>query len=425
MSHEITFFLPLGWGASDFDVLEWYSSEFEASYTNPLDKQLRQAASDEQEFADDLRLALFPGSFLISGGWGLPLLGIFALAGCGTGAPPPVEVFHTDSSRVSIYGIDENTDLAALVAATGLDPSVQETLRAFEGQQIAVVSMRTQPPPGGDTSGYGRRQTESQLGLRLQWASRAVERAGGGWEHRYPLGTGRAWARPIPLTRVYVTAPEDVDFRVDYPIYGTDRSGYDRGEPNIYHHLDETSYAVNDAITSQGHIWRAIYTQANPTVDLHIIHDGEATDLARAQMTRDRLRGLAQRWSWLVDPVLAVIMWVACWRFVMPRHLGRTYGWLDPALWRDALVWPLLNGLVLGVVTFLFIYFDLDIFFIFLLSLIYFFLALPVFVIRFSRRYGDRQSDAQRGCWKVVTLANIGYLFVGAVYTILIEGLLT
>ena len=52
---------------------------------------------------------------------------------------------------------DEDTDLAALISTTGLDRSVQEALRALEGQQIAVVSMRTLPPSEGDTSGFYQR----------------------------------------------------------------------------------------------------------------------------------------------------------------------------------------------------------------------------------------------------------------------------
>lgn len=70
-------------------------------------------------------------------------------------------------------------------------------------------------------------------------------------------------------------------------------------ELRIYYYLDKTGYAVDHLITSRGHIWRGIYTQANPTADLHIIQDAEATDLARAQVTRRHLRSLAEGWSWL------------------------------------------------------------------------------------------------------------------------------
>jgi len=55
-----------------------------------------------------------------------------------------------------VYDLNSKTDLPALIETSGLDPQVKATLAALQGQQIAVVKLRTQPvnaegespPPG-------------------------------------------------------------------------------------------------------------------------------------------------------------------------------------------------------------------------------------------------------------------------------------
>jgi hypothetical protein len=435
VSHEITFFLPLGRDASEFGVAEEDSSSFEKSLTAPLDEQLKQVVLQEHNVGQNLRWSLLAGSWVINGGWSWPLVALFALSACAADVPQPVEIFHTDSSRVSIYGIDEDTDVVVLISTTGLDPSVQEALRAFGGQQIAVVSMRTRPPPGGDTSSYYRREAESQSGLHLRWTSRAVERADGGWEHSYPLGTGGAWARPIPLTRVYVTAPLGVGFRVEYPVYGADlsaayiRSWYSRSaQVSVYQARDETAYAVDHRITSQGHLWRGVYTQANPAQDLYIIHDATAVNAARGEASRYRWGTWIDNWSWLLSVVVALAAWVICWRLVMPSRLGRTYRWRDAAFWRDALAYPLANGLILGVLYALVTSLArlgnlLAALLIAAIAVVAVVLALPVSSLLFARRYENRKGEATKGYWIVVALANASHLILGAIYALVLGNL--
>jgi hypothetical protein len=149
----------------------------------------------------------------------LPLL----FTGC-AGAPPPISTFQTDSSEVSIFGLDESTDLEALISTTGLDPSVTETLSRLRGQQIAVVNLRTQPQQTV-TGPATENALTGEPGLHLSWQTTLVPSESGA-TYAYPLGTGAAWAHPIEMTRVYVLVPEDLGFTVIYPKLGTNRSGY-------------------------------------------------------------------------------------------------------------------------------------------------------------------------------------------------------
>ena len=147
----------------------------------------------------------------------LPLWLPIILSSCA--APPPVATYETESSQVAIYGLNEDTDLEALISTTGLDPSVRETLSRLRGQQIAVVTVQTQPP-SQDDGGSDRRT--GQPGIHLSWTT-ALTRQSAEVGYSYPLGTGASWARPIELTRVYVFAPRGIDFTVQYPELGDDR----------------------------------------------------------------------------------------------------------------------------------------------------------------------------------------------------------
>ena len=434
--HEVTFFVPLGWEAAHLAVLEEDSGKFEETLTAPLEKQLEQAVQEEHNYGSSLRWSLLAGSWVINGGWTWPLLAIFALSACASDAPQPMQVLYTESSRVSLYGIDENTDLAALIATTGLDPSVEATLRAIGGQQIAVVSMHTQPPSQGNTSGYFQQESSSQSGLHLSWSSRAVQRAEGGWEHHYPLGTGGAWARPIPLTRVYVTAPAGMGFRVEHPVYGLDlsadytRSWYSRSaQVAVYQQREEAAYAIVQRTTPQGQVWRGLYTQANPTEDLRIIQDGAASNVARVEAANRRLRRLTGGGSWLVSIALALAVWVLLWRYVMPARLGLGYRWHDYTFWRDALTYPLVNGLILGLLYGLVSFLSrwpnlLVLLLVVTLGAAAVLLALPISSLLFARRYPSRKAEAVKGYWIVAALANVGHLGMGALYAMALGRLL-
>ena len=60
-----------------------------------------------------------------------------------------------------------------------------------------------------------------------------------------------------------------------------------------------------------------------------------------------------QSLTYVVSLVVALLVWLVAWRYVMPRILGMEYHWLDFRLYRDALGWallyPLTNGVLLAV----------------------------------------------------------------------------
>ena len=272
------------------------------------------------------------------------------LSGCAGFTPE--ETYETESSRVDIYGLDEDTDLEALINTTGLDPSVQETLSRLTGQRIAIVTLQTQPPlpDDGDDPWY---EPTGQPGIHLAWTTALVPQSDS-VAYSYPLGTGASWAHPIGLTRIYVVAPPGMDFTAEYPRLGADYSGYsglaqgplylfDQPRPRIMDHYDTPAYAVDEARGDFGHIWRATYTQSNSAEDV-VISPGASGGFLTT--VRRSLRGLGTVPTILLGLLIALLLWVAAWRYCMPRILGMEYRWRDSRLWQDSLTYLGINAAV-------------------------------------------------------------------------------
>jgi hypothetical protein len=138
-SHQISFFLPLGTRASNFYVVEGSVVDFDDETTAGLDGLLSSAAVTRQTALT----TLFAGTVLANGYILAPLWAPLMLLGCSSGGP--VATFSTASSSVSIYDIDDDTDVSELVSASGLPDAVKGTLEKLRGQQIAVVKMQTTP----------------------------------------------------------------------------------------------------------------------------------------------------------------------------------------------------------------------------------------------------------------------------------------
>jgi hypothetical protein len=355
-SHEVVFFVPLGIDPTGFNVTEKTSLEFDDELIQQLDYALRK----EAEWETNIWLSLLPPTLLTNGGWllalGLPLL----LSGCGgAGTPSPEESYETDSSRVDIYGLDEDTDLEALINTTGLNPSVQETLSRLTGQRIAIVTLQTQPPLlAGDETWYDWYGLTGQPGIHLSWTTALVAQSDS-VAYSYPLGTGSSWASPIGLTRIYVVAPPGMDFTAEYPRLGADYSGYSSNlaqvpffmsyspRPLIMDHYDTPAYAIDEARGDFGHIWRAIYTHSNSAEDVVISlapSGGALTAIRRS------LAGLGTAPTILLGLLIALLLWVVAWRYIMPRMLGMEYRWRGSRLWSDSLTYLGINvGVVLAV----------------------------------------------------------------------------
>jgi len=354
-SHEVRFFLPLGADPSDFCVAEKTSLAFDNRMTRRLDEILRHDAQDRYSAV----FSLLPGLLLTNGAWLLPLAGPALLTGCAAGEEP-IESYQTASSQVDIYGLTEDTNIDALISTTGLDPSVQETLSRMRGQQIAVITLQTrQSPSAEDGESHGAEQWDGQgeqWGIHLSWTARLVEGVDGG-AYAYPLGTGTAWARPIELTRVYVVAPPGMGFAVDYPRLGKDYSGYTplsspmlwALKPRIHDYYHAEAYAVDEATHDTGRVWRAIYTQSNSGKDI-VITTRPAGGFG------DRIQALLQGWGGLGTAVagilLAVLLWLAAWRYLLPRLLPLKYRWRESSFWWESMLYPGMNLVIVPLAIF-------------------------------------------------------------------------
>jgi hypothetical protein len=353
-SHQVTFFVPLGKNAAQFQTVEETSREFDEAVTEPLDAILRAEVERQAGYKTSVRGSLLLGTLLINGGWSWPIWLLGLLSGCGVaGVPAPIATYETASSQVSIYGVDEDTDLQMLIETTGLSPAVQETLSRLRGQQVAVVTLQTQASPTEGSPGIG---PTGQPGLHLSWqATLAADSAQA--SYAYPLGTGSAWAQPIELTRIYVASPPGLDFVAKYPELGENLSGYtaggwsSRSVPRIQQ-ATGAAYAVEEAVDSvHGHVWRVTYRQSNSAEDLIITSLATSSPRTLATLQQQRRQGVAGAWSWLLAPLAALAVWLVVWRYVMSRLLKVEYRWGERRFWFDALGWallyPLTNGMML------------------------------------------------------------------------------
>jgi hypothetical protein len=331
-SHDITFFLPLGTTTTNFYAVDQNISDFDREKTTGLDQILRDSANSRQ-YAVQI---LFSGALLSNGGILVPLWAPMLLSGCAAAEPQPEATFQTESSQIGIYDINTDTDIQALISTTGLSNSVQNTLSRLVGQKIAVVKLQTQPQISGGASSTYRYQGEP--GLHLSWDSSFVTTESGP-SYTYPLGTGGAWSKPIELTRVYVVAPKNTGFDIQYPALGSEQSGYDIIQgAKISKYYQVPSYAVDEARGKFGRVWRVTYTQSNPIDDV-VITTGPESLWSKVQ------NSVAQN-AFLISFFFALIVglafWFLSWHYLMPRFLGKHSG--QRLQWHYAIIYPAINA---------------------------------------------------------------------------------
>ncbi len=446
-SHTVTFFLPLGYQSADFSAVEMSSLEFDQAFTASLDNILENEQRRQNRYKTAVLLPLLAGGLLVNGAWSWPAwLAIFTSSCAGVSAPPsPLTTLKTESSQVSIYGLDQTSDVAALISATGLDPRVQATLEGLRGQQVAVVELQTKPLPASGQESSG--ESNGQLGLHLGWSSQLVEQDGE-MVYTYPLDTGRAWAYPIPLTRIYIQAPSGIDFRANFPtlgkelpggtVFGTVRqliSQVSQGEP---------AYAVENSVTELGRVGRITYLYSNASQDLQVTRLSEPSAGTTAQLRRLKFQQWISWFTWPLSLVLAGLIWTICWRLVMGWILQKDYKDKKEKWWKEALGWAFLypGVIVLAIVAVLVVglilvwLFDLlprlqdvllPITAIILLGITFIVAAAGINILLFSRRQA-RQSGVSR--WRaagayalVVLLSNLVYLPLAVGYAALVGAL--
>lgn len=357
---RVTFFIPLGMGSSNFTVTEKTSFQFDQVLTEELDQILERETKRISDYRESVHASLLLGSLLVNGGWSWPIWLPFLLSSCAT-APAPTATYETESSTIAIYDLEQDVDLQALIDTTGLDPAVTETLSRYQGQQIAIINLQTEPwaIEGGS---YGT--PTSQPGIHLSWDTNLVPNENGE-AYTYPLGTGGAWSHPIEITRVYVVAPPGVDFATQYPSLGEDLSGFTGGlfsqrNPRILYAHDP-AFAVENVLGDFGRVWRATYVHSSSTEDIVITRLDKLSSETQAFLRLNRFQGVVRSFTWLLSLILSTLLWVPAWRFIMSRILEEKYAWRDLRLWRESLSWavfyPLTNlavvvlTLVLGAFT--------------------------------------------------------------------------
>ncbi len=406
-SHEVVFFVPLGVKADGFAVREQDSLAFNDQLTSQLDMALFNSYRRNQRFMQ----YLFAGALLTNGVWLTPLWLPLLFTGCAE-APPPVSTFRTDSSEVSIFGLDESTDLEALISTTGLDPSVTETLSRLRGQQIAVVNLHTQPQKTATGPANESAEPTGEPGLHLSWQT-TLATSESGKTYAYPLGTGAAWAHPIEMTRVYVLVPEELDFTVQYPQLGENRSGFTRKqwhyEPRIADAGQEPAYAVDTATDvsiypyrGRLNIWRVTYTNSNAAEDILItVNESSGSSLGAS------LRRAGPELALIIGLIIAALFWIMAWYFLMPRLLGRDRK--TKGLWRLSLTyigWNLLLFLP-GAILYIIFSFGEQALALLLLVLLFGAASVLTFSLRHLRKLGVSTAQGVRA-FVIVTLASNG-----------------
>jgi hypothetical protein len=341
---RVTFFIPIGVVSSNFTVAEKTSFQFDQALTEELDQILEREAKRISDYRQSVRASLLLGSLLVNGGWSWPLWLPFILSSCAT-APAPIATYETESSAIAIYDLERDVDLQALIDTTGLDPAVTETLSRYQGQQIAIVELQTEPwaVEGGT---YGT--PVSQAGIHLSWDAELAPNENG-MAYSYPLGTGGAWSHPIEITRVYVVAPPGIDFDTQYPSLGEDLSGFTGGLfsqriPRILYAYDP-AFAIEDVVGDFGRVWRATYVRSSSIEDIVITRLDELSSKTQAFLRLNRFHEVVRSITWLLSLILSALLWVSAWRFIMSRNLGVEYAWRDLRLWRESLGWAVLYPL--------------------------------------------------------------------------------
>jgi hypothetical protein len=369
--------------------------------TEQLDSFIRSGAYNKNVALNEL----FAGTLLANGFLLVPLWAPLLLSGCSAVEPQPEATFQTESSQISIYAIDENTDLGALIETTGLDSSVQELLARLRGQQIAVVKLQTQPQVAS-TSESTVSPESRDWGIHLAWTASMVPGKSGN-TYSYPLGTGASWSKPIELTRVYVVAPPEMDFDVTYPEIGSDQSGYTfRSRSRISDYYQTTAYAVDEARGNFGRVWRAIYTQSNSAQDI-VITTRPQTGLNKLYAgVQQNITNLAFAFAM----IFGLAFWVLAWYFLMPRIIGKGNDPENRLRWYYSLIYPGINLALIfipGLILFLIFTFGLAIQALTALFLLFGGISILAFMLEHARHLDVSRGKAL-GAFVLVTLASNG-----------------
>jgi len=244
----------------------------------------------------------------------------------GVAAVSPALTVATEHARADVYRALEEDELATLAKLPDLPEIIAKALKGYVGRPFALVRLRTQPAPK-PAPGQPGIAPQQHPGVRFHFTQemRAVSI---GHDYDYPLGTGQAWQHPIPLTRVYVTAPDDLPLDVIFPRY-------------TYHPASGDSYQRHPrrrkGAANGRQVYVASYESANPDRDVTIRLDPPEWGPSRWIVQQSQRRIIV--WSaWIGFPILGLFAWLVAFFAVIGRDRYANEIGLLRALWKSWLM---------------------------------------------------------------------------------------
>jgi len=352
-SNDITFFLPFYTKPKDFNVEEKDSNAFAKEKTQPLDKFIRESSAWKDDAKSRILLTAVIG-WATSGGpviLALPFwqLGVFKTGGssgiesAGLGGSfgqgiVPEEIITTEHSRTEVYKVSAESDLEYLLSKSGLTEDAKAKIRDYKGTYLYFISLKTIPSTV-DQRGYERDEGLNSLGMHFSYKTELRDGV-----YTYPLGTGKTWANPIKLTRVYVRNPRDLTVNIDYPKMGekADRwdyySAYDiarmGGAKWDFEAGDDTDYTVS----------RISYLSANPDKDVKITISERFAPIALLEKTW----AFASRPLYsIILPLMLMILPLLLWSFFFKKTMTKVVEYPSKfRLYLNALLYFIINSII-------------------------------------------------------------------------------
>jgi len=329
-SHEVHFLLPLQTMPGEFGAEELSAWEFRERTIKPLDKVFYAAAAEAREHRGAVEDAFAMGALLacpggtITVGLALPVFAGDRMA-TGAAAHMPVAAFtvSTEHTRAEVFGQLEPEELAALAELPELPDTVRDALAGYVGKPFALVRLRTVPRGGtdlGDSEMPTPAGPEEEPGIVFSFTQEMLS-VDGALRYDYPLGTGAGWEQPIPVTQVYVTAPQDMPLEVEFP---------DRPRGEVSFRMKGAGLALHESIAYAGdgrQVHLASYMQSNPSEDVSVrVLEAGASEFAVAARQRERRRALAS----VAFPALGLAAWLLSFGIIVwPDRRSKAFG-----MWR-------------------------------------------------------------------------------------------
>jgi len=319
-SHEVPFLLPLQTMPEAFGVQEQTLAEFEERRVEPLKEVLDRGAREDEAWANRAWAACGGGAVLcgpcavmlvaIPSAIIMPVYNRAGVSGSVLRIEPALSA-ATEHARAEVYPALKPEEMAALAETAALPAVVAKTLEQYAGRPFALVRLHTSPPPAEVSSG-DRVPAEKHPGLCFAFTQGMVEKDGVS-RYDYPLGTGQGWEQAIPLSRVYVVAPEDFLLDVGFP-------------PGKWGRRQIAQAAGG----RQVHV--ATWYDENPREDVEIGFRGRGrSSFMIERANRRRLVGVLG----VVFPVAGLLAWVALFAaMVWPDEHAKSLGFWR-ALWRS------------------------------------------------------------------------------------------